>query len=167
MPLRALNNPNDPLTLMSVMARIIAQGTTLATMTASGTGYERVHIQDRDELAQAAYPAILLMAASSISNIQSNALFDGTMKIKARYYDRWDTQALTLEAIKNNIYAEILRMEANIQSNNTLAYLGAARTVSVPTIEIADAPDIDESIPGLKLVYRDMVMSVNTLPYGV
>lgn len=164
---RALNNPNDALTLMAALTVVLPVGTMLAQLSVSGNGQERIYT-DRDAMAlMALYPAILLRPGLNTTRIGGGRLYDGTVQISVRMYDRWDNQAATLDAIYLAEYSDLLRMAANLENNNTLVGGGVNQCLAIPTIEIMDKPVLDEEIPGIRAVFTEMLLTINVLPYGI
>lgn len=164
---RSLNNPNDALTLMAALTIVMPVGTMLAQLSVSGNGMERI-FTDRDAMALSAlFPAMLLRPGLNTTRIGGGRLYDGTVQISARMYDRWDNQAATLDAIYLAEYADLLRMAANLENNNNLTSAGTNQCLSIPTIEITDKPVLDEEIPGIRAVFTEMMLTINVLPYGI
>ena len=128
-----------------------------------------ISIQNSYVLAQAVYPAVLLFADDQRHNIQSTSTYDGYVKICIEYYDRWDRQPATIDAIRANINADLQQMMTNLQHNSSLVVGTTTHAVSLNPIKLSSYKgEIDwKLVPGLTLVKRSMDVTVNILPYDV
>ena len=95
--------------------------------------------------------------------------YDGTLETTATYYDRWDTQNATFDAIWKGICTDLERVAANLQSNDSLTNGGVAYTTSMLEMSFSDyTKEVDTTtVPGLTLVKRDLVCTWNVLPFLV
>ena len=169
-----LRQPNTPTpgTLILQKLAVILPGypvpnTRLAATSVSQTGLEQIYVQSPYALSQGSFPAVLLMSGAQHYSRNSNVTYDGTLEAIAHYYDRWDRQQIPIEQVWANIDADLLRMQSNIESNESLAQGGVAYAVSIPHIALSPfEADLDEkTVPGLVLCVRTLSAHINILPY--
>lgn len=164
MTLRSINDPSDFSVLFPALQQTLPQGTLLASLASDSTGQNRIFDEDVEGLAQSPFPAVLVLPGKK-SVKHAGEGFEGTQDIKVRYYDRWEQNAATLSTIRKNCYVELLRMASNLETNNSLASGGYSYIVSM-TYDISDSPEEDDTtVPGLKLVYREMVIHMILMPW--
>lgn len=166
MPLRSSNNSNTDLVIMGVLKNILPANTQLAAGSTSGTGAEQVYIQSKYAMSLGNFPALHLSAGIQTYSKNSLRTYDGTVTIIAEYYDRWDRQDNTIDAIRANIALDLERMKANVETNDSLEWGNQAYAISVPTIMLSPYNgELDTQFPGFTLVYRTMTLVINILPY--
>lgn len=95
--------------------------------------------------------------------------YEAVMHFVVTYFDRWDTQKTTIDALRLQIDNDLQQMMTNVQNNSSLTIGGVVRAVSVPTIDLSDYKgEIDDkTVPGLSLVKRFMTLTTNVLPYDL
>jgi hypothetical protein len=166
MLLRVSNNPNIDLRILNVLKQLLPANTQLAASSESGTGLEQIYIQNKYIMSQGSFPAVHL--SSGTQNYKKNSLrtYFGAMQAIIEYYDRWDEQPITIDAIRANIALDLERMKANIETNDSLSFGGAANAISIPDMTLsAYKGEFDTQFPGLTLVYRTLTLMINILPY--
>jgi len=172
MPLRASNNPNTDLTILTVLKAILPTNTQLAAASTSGTGSELIYIQSKYSMSlgmTAAIPiAVNLSSGHQTYQRSSQRTYVGILDATVSYYSRWDDQDSTIDAIRANIALDLERMKSNAETNDSLEYNGTNYAISIPTISLSpyDA-EYDRTFSGLTLVYRTMTLGINILPYDV
>lgn len=166
MTLRAINDSNNALSLMALLAILLPAGTQLAALSVNGDGSDRMYIEDRAAMISGSgFPACNLYSRQDTTTIHGGFEYEGQIVICVRYYDRWDTQPETIANIKKNILADLMRMAANIEDNNSLTYQGANHALSVPKMTVSEDFAIDEETSNIKLVYRELLLTINKYPY--
>lgn len=92
--------------------------------------------------------------------------YDGQMMAIIEYCGRWDNQPSSIDTIRATIAADLERIKANLESNDSLQYGGAAYAISVPSMQLSDYKGtLNGDYPGLTLVERTLTVLVNVLPY--
>jgi hypothetical protein len=160
------NNPTTDLVIMTNMKVIIpgypAQNAVLLPA--------NIFIQNSDalQLPTTSFPAMNLKSGKQQYK-RIGEEWAGTLETIGTYYDRWDTQSITFDVIWAGICADLERVAANLQSNDSLTNSGAFYTVSMAEMTFSDyAKEVDNAtVPGLTLVKRDLVCVWNVLPFLV
>jgi hypothetical protein len=177
--LREPNNPNTDVVIMGVLRNTLNRGknkdtgqweynTKLAALSASQKGTERVFIQNRFKMSQGDFPAVHLEAGDQTRHRNSLRTYMGMTVVDIDYYDRWDTSPDTIDGLRADISADLERIIANIEDNDSLAYQGRAFAISIPDTKFSPYKgEFDTTFPGLTLVYRRATIFVNVLPYLV
>lgn len=166
MPLRTSNNPNTDTVIFTVLKNILATNTQLATGSLSGTGLEQIYIQNKYQMSLGAFPAIHIEAGPQHYHKNSLRTYMGGLETIIQYYDRWDQQPSSIDTIRANIALDLERVKANIESNDSLSYGGTAYAISVPDMALSPYKgEIDTQFPGLTLVFRELHLTINILPY--
>lgn len=173
MPLRTPNNPNTPTTVMTVLSQVMlndastGQPNTQIGLNQAVLNASLVYIEQKYAMAQGSFPAIHLSRGKQTYHIIGGPRgYDGVVEIMCEYYDRWDQQNNTIDTINANNIADLDRIQANLETNNSLNFQGKATAIAIP--EIAVGPykgELDITFPGLTLVYHWMSITVNVLPY--
>lgn len=171
-----LREPNDPLNetvLLPLVASILTQGTQFALTTPSQTGLERVYVQQMYRMCQGAFPAILVSAGSQQTSRNSTNSATGTRIIDVDYYDRWDVNTLSMNAIRTNIRLDLERIRANIETylrdNEGFVVAGTLYPVSVLSFTIGDYSKqlMDRFGLGLSLGAARLTSTLTILPYQI
>lgn len=175
--LRQPNNPTPDLVLLNALVVILntdTQGnynTQLAQSSQSGTGKELMFVQNKYKMSLSLTPAspyaVHLSSGKQSYHYAGGPRWRGGMyEALVQYYARWDTQPSSIDAIRAYLAADLERMKANIERNDSLASGGVAYAVSVPTIGLSDYKgQFDETFSGLTLIYRTMTLTIDILPY--
>ena len=165
-----MSNPNVDVVILTALAQILPVGTNLLTLhpVVSPALYgSTVYIQDRDAMMLGGFPALLLHAGTQKYQRNSTNTYDGGLAAICEICDRWDTQPSTLKAIRDGLAADLEIMKHNVSKNETLQIGLTNYAVSVPGITLSPYEgsfDTTEE-PGVELVKRIMVLSINILPY--
>lgn len=160
-------NPNTDLVIMEAIKIILPGYPTPNTRLAQVGGI--VSIQSTYPLAQGNFPAVLLYADTQQHIINTGNGYDGHVVICVEYYDRWDNQPATIDAIRANINVDLQQMMTNLQHNSSLVVGTTVHAVSLTPIKLSSFKgELDwKLVPGLTLVKRSMDVTVNILPYDV
>lgn len=172
MPLRNPNNPNTPTVVMTVMKQVmlvdVVSGlpNTQLGLNQVRLGVSLVYIENKYAMAQGAFPALHLCRGKQTYHSAGGPRgYAGGQEILIEYFDRWDQQPNTIDAINANNIADLDRIQANLETNNSLAFQGIAYAISIP--DISPSPyqgEIDTEL-GIHLVKHQMSVMVNVLPY--
>lgn len=166
MSLRVADNPATPVAVLQALKIVAVPHTRLALMSSSGTGLERVFINNLPVMALGAFPAVALSYGKQIHKRSSRSTWSATFPCFLTYYDRWDTQPATLDSVYATLSADILRMYANIESNDRLV-VGTDSYLQTLSLSLsAYYGEIDRhSVPGLALLHRTITLQCVTPPY--
>lgn len=179
MPFGSLRQPNNPSNidfLLNVLQNLVTVdfttglgNTRLAQLSTSGTGLERVYLEGHkaDMLTSATFPALLIEPVTpQKTSIAGQRTYNAIMNIKMSYYDRWDRNPLTIEAIHVEARQDLNRIQANLESNPTLKYAGQDHSVAIQTFDITDLEkELDDQLETTALVKCSLVLQINSLPY--
>lgn len=127
-----------------------------------------IAVQNEYAISTGTFPALHLEVGEQKHEIAGGPnVYDATMKVIATYYDRWDSQTSTVDAVWANIAADLRTMKINVQENNSLAIGGTALAISIPIIELSGyRGELDQrTCPGMILAKRTMTLTVRVLPY--
>ncbi len=170
--LRQPNNPNTDVVVLGVIKNLLAvdpvtgQPNTQLGINQANLGKDLIYIQNKYQMSQGAFPAVHLSSGTQRYAKDSRSTWLGLVNVIVEYYDRWDKRPDTIETIRAQIAADLERMKANLEDNNSLAWQGSAYAISLSTIELSPYKgSIDEQFPGLVLIRRSMTVPVNLLPY--
>src|SRR5258706_2135962 len=103
MALRTPNNPATDATVLGALKQVIVPNTQLAAGSASGTGLEQVYIQSKYAMSLGSFPAVHLSSGKQLYQRDSLSEYIGTFEAILEYYDRWDTQTSTIDALRANL----------------------------------------------------------------
>ncbi len=160
-------NPYPATTIMNRMATLIPlgyQGTVPQFVQKGG----QIYVQNRFQLSQGKFPAMHLESGAQLHHRYSGgSSYIGRLQVIISLYDRWDANTQTMDAIRATLDSDIELVMALLQANENLAYNGTAMATSIPDIAVsAYRGEVEtELIPGLKLVYRTLIPTLNILPY--
>jgi hypothetical protein len=175
--LRTPNNPNVDSTVLSVIRSVLnlnAAGqpcTYLASIDPAQTGLSLTYVQNKFKMAlnmTAALPYAVHLSSGKqrYGKIGGPKSFGGAFEAIIEYCARWDDQPSSLDTIRATIAADLERMKANLESNESLAFGGAAYAISLPTLQLSDYKgELNYDFPGLTLVERTLSVMVDMLPY--
>ena len=173
MPLRTPNDPAVPAVLLRQLALIIpgspSANTQLAASSQSGNGSELVFVRDKGGMiAQNKFPAVNLSVSSSRRGRTSRNSYAGETLVVIEYYDRWDQNPASMDAISIGIGDDLERIKANLEDNDTLTTGGVSYGVTMPDMVISgDKPYMDTTFPGITLLFRTLHVPVTVLDYTV
>lgn len=171
--LRTPNNPIAEPTLLAALKPILrgypTPNTNLAAISPSQTGDEYIYINDVSAFAldSTPFPGVLLAVGPQRYGRNSRATFAGTFTAVVRYFDRWEQTTRTYDQVWADITTDLLRMQSNVETNDSLSQGGAAYTMSLPDLSLSpyQGQVFDEPVPGMKLIHRDLTLNFNILPY--
>lgn len=176
MPLRSPNNNNTALVVMGVLQQLIPvdpmtlQPNTQIGIAQAALNKSLVYIQSKYQMSlnmTAANPFAVHISAGRQSYRANGArMFLGLQEIIIDYCARWDDQDSTIDDIRASNTADLERIAANIQSNNSLAYGGQDYAISIP--EMGFSPykgEFDTTFPGLTMVVHTLTLNINILPF--
>jgi hypothetical protein len=160
-------NPYPATAIMQRMATLIPLGLDGAIPSFVQKGGQ-VYVQNRFQLSQGSFPAMHLESGvQSHTRYSGGSSFIGKLQVIMSLYDRSDANTQTMDAIRASLDSDIELVMALFQDNENLAYNGTAMATSIPGFSVsAYRGEIEtELIPGVKLVYRTLVPTLNILPY--
>jgi hypothetical protein len=163
-----MSNPNTDVVVLTALGNVIWSGTALAAMQAVQQPIPpKFYVHDKASMSRGAFPALHLSAGPQVHREISTSHFTGTLLAVVEYYDRWDARADTIDTIRKAIAADLEIMRANAMHNSSLVYNNVAHNVSIPHFSFSSYKgEIDaETVPGVKLVYRTMTLSISIPPY--
>lgn len=178
--LRTPNTPaSDPILLAAVRTVMVGYptpNTLLAQTSSDGTGLSatdnRVFIRDKWRLvAQDHWPAAnLSMGGEQHRKRNSRSTYTADpIHVRIDWFNRWDQRPDTITDLFNEAAADVERIAANLESNETLTI--GATSYAINIIEMIfpdDSEEIDEkSLPGLQVVCRHLTVVYRALPYDV
>lgn len=161
-------NPNTDIVILNALGSVLLPGTQLqakqATVTPAPTPF---YVHNKFTMSQGMFPALHLSAGTQTYHRISTTHYNGAMIAIVEYYDRWDSQSSTIDAIRASIAADLETMKTNAESNEDLVTSNVAHAVAIPQISLSPyRGEIDaETVPSQKLVYRTMTLTINILPY--
>jgi hypothetical protein len=173
MPLRTLNNPADILTVMGIIKSVLAVDlSTMQSNTRIGdimatTSKDLIYVQQLYEMLQGPMPAVFIKAGPQKYRLKGRVERVGQTQISIRYYDSWDEQPNTLDNIKLNNMTDLMRIHANIESNDTLTFQGKNYAMSIPEMVLSgyDGAIDNTTIAGKSFVRHDLDLLLEILPY--
>lgn len=175
--LRSPNNSNTDVAILGTLRSVLnldADGTPctyLAQLSQSQTGLELVYVQSKYKMAlgMTATVPYAVHLSSGKQSYRKNSLrtYDGSFEALIEYCGRWDDQPTSIDAIRATIAADLERLKANLETNDSLSYGGQAYAISLPSMTLSDYKgELDTTFPGLTLVSRTLSVMVNVLPYA-
>lgn len=173
MSLRSLNNPNDALTVMDVLKSIIAvdlstgQPNTRIGEIHAATGKDLIYIQSFYNMLIGPMPAVHIEAAPQRYFLAEQRGRAGQMIILIKYFDSWDNQPSTLDTIKSNNIADLMRIAANLENNETLTYNYENHALSIFELTLSGYEGAldNTTIPGKSFIRHDLTLVINIPPY--
>lgn len=171
-----LRNPNNPTTdtkVLAALAQIVpgypTPNTQLAIASASQTGAELVYVQTEFAMWQTAlFPAVLLSSGPQGYTRKSWRSYDGVLQAFVDYYDVWEQTTRTFDQIRADIAADLERIKANVESNDSLTIGGAAMTVSAPKMSLSPYEgNFFRNEAGREFIYRRLAINFLLLDFDV
>lgn len=161
------NNPATPPAILAAMRAVVVPNTRLAATSSDGTGLSQVYINNRIALAQGAFPAVELSYGAQQFRRQSRATWVGELPCYLTYYDRWDSQPASIDTVYASIGADILRMYANLESNDRLTVANVSFLQTIKQLSLsAYYGDVDmTTVPGIILISRIITAVCVVAPY--
>lgn len=177
MPLRSPNNPTTDAVILNVLAQLLPNdpqtgqpntviGTNQIPLITQQDPTPLMYIESKYKMSLGQFPAVHLSSGGQKYAKNSRSSYVGQYVAIVEYYDRWDKQPNTIDQIRANIAADLERMKANIEDNDSLAYNSLAYATAIPSMTLSEYKgEIDEQFPGLTLVVRTLTLTINILPY--
>ena len=174
--LRAPNNPYTDDVILGVLKSVMHLNlagqpcTYLAQISTSQTGQELTYVQNKYQMVlgmntQVPY-AVHISSGKQQYEKDGARTYEGGLTAIIEYCGRWDENPASIDAIRKIIAADLERIKANIESNDSLQYGGAAYAISVPSMQLSDYKGtLNADYPGLILVERTLSIAINILPY--
>lgn len=162
-----MSNPNTDEVVLTALGDVIWPGTALAAKQALQTPTPpKFYVHNKFKMSQGPFPAIHLSAGPQVYR-EMGPQYQGTLLAIVEYYDRWDAQQSTIDTIRRGIAADLEIMKSNACKNRSLVDNNVAHNVSIPQVSLSSyRGEIDsETVPGQKLVYRTMTLSISIPPY--
>lgn len=165
--IRFPNNPATPPAILAAMRSVIVPNTQLAATSSDGTGLSQVYINNRVALAQGAFPAVELSYGAQRFQRQSRSTWVGELPCYLTYYDRWDSQPVSIDSVYTSISADVLRMYANLESNDRLTVANVSFIQTIKQLSLsAYYGDVDmTTVPGITLISRILTAICIVAPY--
>jgi hypothetical protein len=176
--LRTPNNPDTDVAILNVLKNVMHVNlalqpcTYLAQISTSQTGLELTYIQNKYQMAlgmTATLPYGVHLSSGKQGYSKEGAglrTYIGQLTCIIEYCARWDDQQSSIDSIRKTIAADLERIKANLESNDSMAYQGTAYSISIPSMQLGDYKGtLNYDYPGLTLVERTLTMTANILPY--
>jgi len=128
----------------------------------------KFYVQEKYEMSQGPqWPALHLSSGHQSYRRISTSHYDGALLAIVEYYDKWTSQASQHDDIRANIAADLEIMKSNASKNEDLVYNSINHSTSIPRITLSPyRGEFDiETVPGQKLIYRTMELSISIPPY--
>jgi hypothetical protein len=159
MVLRLANNPTTDVIAMVALKQVIVPNTQLALGSNDSTGLSRVYINAVYPLSIADFPSILISSEGQTYSSRSRSTYAGIVDIHIAYYDRWDKQPQTLDAVYASVALDLERIRANIESNDRAVVNGFTNIEAIKKITVSPYyGELDHSVPDVPLVVRTLTL---------
>ncbi|GAC1471385.1 MAG: hypothetical protein PVSMB5_19970 [Ktedonobacteraceae bacterium] len=174
--LRQPNNPYTDEVILGILRNVIhnnAAGqpcTYLAQISASQTGLELTFIDNKYQMIlgmNAQIPYALHLSSDKQPYEKCGArTYEGGLTAIVEYCGRWDENPASIDNIRRVIAADLERIKANIEDNDSLQFGNAAVAISVTRFQLSPYKGtLNAEYPGLILVERILTLGINILPY--
>jgi len=163
-----MSNPNTDIVILNALGNILLVGTRLATLQAAVSPTPKAfYVQQKFLMSQGMFPALQLSSGHQAYHRISTNHYEGDIIAIVEYYDKWTSQTSQHDAIRANIAADLEIMKSNAGKNEDLVYNNVNHTTSIPRITLSPyRGEFDtETVPGQKLIYRTMELSISIPPY--
>lgn len=156
-------NPNPDAVIMRGIAFILLPDTRIATLG------NPVVIENEYQLSLGRFPAVHIEAGKQRYSTQSTNVFDGTVEIIITYFDRWDQATTGIDAIRQNIKADLEVILTNLMKNSSIAIGGIPLAASIGKFQLAPyRGELDNvTVQGMTLLKRVLTITINVLPFDV
>ena len=165
MPLRSPNGYTD--TVLLTAWKNILLGYPSVNTNAGINNYPVYILAEGDMLSADSFPALLLSVGVRRPQRNSRSTFVGTIDLICDYYDRWEEQTTTFDAIRAAIADDLALMAANIESNESLAQSNTIYAVGMNTYTISGYEGTIKEQGGSQLISRRLTVPYSLLPYDV
>jgi len=158
---RTPNNQATFVTICAALKAVMVPNTQLAAQSTDGSGgLSQISCNHLNELVTGSFPVVHIGFGPLSYTRRSRSTSTGLLTIKIRYFDRWDENGATLDALFASVSADLLRMAANIESNDHLVVAGFANLEAVTKMELSPYyGEVDRRFPGLSLVTRMLTLT--------
>lgn len=163
MPLRTPNNPNTDAVTMNALIAILKGYPTANT--AAGLNSFPFYVQRENDLLNGPMPAILLWPGRQKYTRSGMRQWQGELTVDVDYYDDWTQRPDQLDDIRAAVAADLERMKANVESNESLAQNNTMYAISAHDHELSPYEGVTREEHGRKLIYRRYTVSFHLLPY--
>lgn len=163
-----MSNPNTDIVILNALGPILLPNTRLAALQAAVSPTPTpFYVQEKFEMSKGMFPALHLSSGQQSYIRKSTNHYEGVLLAIIEYYDKWTSQPSQHDAIRANIAADLEVMKSNVSKNEDLVYNNVAHSTSIPRITLSPyRGEFDtETIPGQKLIYRTMELSISIPPY--
>jgi hypothetical protein len=164
-----MSNPNTDVVILNALGAILLPGTRLATLQASVSPTPTpFYVQEKFEMSKGMFPALHLSSGVQPYHKLSTNHWEGTLLAIVEYYDKWTSQPSQHDAIRANIAADLEIMKSNVSKDEGLigsGHVQQSRSISRITLSPYKGEFDNETIPGQKLIYRTMELSISIPPY--
>jgi hypothetical protein len=161
-------NPNTDIVVLTALGNVLLPGTRLASLQAAVSPLPtKFYVQQKFKMSQGMFPALHLSAGHQEYQRISTSHYEGTLIAIVEYYDEWTSQPLQHDDIRANIAADLEIMKSNAGKNEDLVYGNINHSTSITTITLSPyRGEFDtETVPGRKLIYRTMELTISIPPY--
>lgn len=162
-------NPNTDIVILTALGNVLLPGTRLASLQAavSPPPPKSFYVQQKFEMSKGMFPALHLSAGIQSYNRLSTNHYGGVLLAIVEYYDKWTSQPSQHDVIRANIAADLEIMKSNAGKNEDLVFLNVSRSVSIPRMTLSPyrGEFDEETVPGQKLIYRTLELSISIPPY--
>lgn len=157
-------NPNtDAVILQGIATTLIATPNT--TFAAQGGAY---FIEDEYALSSSSkYPVLHLMSGTQAHMRKGGTFYEGTLQVIVKYYNRFDLQGVTIDAVRRAIRDDLNLMKDYLLGHDTLDTNGEPLARGIPHVVLSPYRGELEDIPGIKVVSRTLACVVDILEYDV
>ena len=176
--LRTPNNPTTDDVILNVLRNVMHVNlsgqycTYLASIDPAQTGLAQTFVQSKYQMAlgmTAAIPYAINLSSGRQGYSKPGAglrTYIGSLVAICEYCGRWDENPASIDSIRATIAADLERIKANLESNDSMAYQGAAYTIAIPSMTLSPYQGtLNAEYAGLTLVERTLTMTFEILPY--
>lgn len=165
MPLRSQNDRSTPAQVLAALAQIAPVNTRVGTLGGSAlvnTGAPFTGLT-------VTFPSVLVTEGPQSAAKVAYALWQTKLIAYVDYYDRWDTQTVSLDTLWAQVDADLRRMKANLEDNPTLTIAGSRGCDGIVKVELSDyigrALTKTDSPLQIPVVTRRLTAYINLLAY--
>lgn len=141
--------------------------TALAINSPSGTGQDVSYLQDKYSLSIGAFPAMNVRYGPQKRVRESRSSYISTTTVILDLYDRWTANSQLQTTIRKNLFDDLERMAANLESNDSLTTGGQPYVVSIADLDLGDDQGIidHDLLQGEGAIFVTLTVTFNVLPY--
>lgn len=134
------------------------------------TGLSLTWIQNKYQMAltmNAQVPYAVHLSSGKQAYEKHGFLYEGGLTAIIEYCGRWDENPASIDNIRKTIAADLERIKANIEDNDSLQFGNAATAISIIKFGLSDYKGtLNADFQGLILVERILTLGINILPYA-